>query len=90
MRAPMILGKEKLIPIFAMLVLLIGSFSVIYVHASQVDKDTITINNQEYTIEQIFSIAESMTIETDEGIKSGVSLSDLIIQVGISCKSCNE
>ena len=90
MRAPMILGKEKLIPIFAMIVLLIGTFSAIYVHASQIDKNTITINNQEYTIEQIFLIAEPKSIETDEGIKSGVSLMDLMSHVGIGCTSCNE
>lgn len=90
MRAPMISGKEKLIPIFAMIVLLIGTFSAIYVNATQVDKDTITINSQEYTIEQIFSIAKPKTIETDEGIKSGVSLKDLMIKVGISCTSCNK
>ena len=90
MRAPMILGKEKLIPIFAMIVLLIGTFSVIYVHASQIDKNTITINDQEYTIDQIFSVTESKTIETDEGIKSGVSLADLISKVGISCTSCSK
>jgi len=90
MRAPMILGKEKLIPIFAMVVLLIGTFSAIYVNASQIEKDSITINNQEYTIDQIFTIAESMSIETDEGVKTGVSLIDLMKQVGISCTSCNE
>jgi len=90
MRAPMILGKEKLIPIFAMVVLLVGTFSAIYVHASQIEKDSITINSQEYTIDQIFIIAESMSIETDEGVKSGVSLMDLINQVGIGCISCNE
>jgi len=90
MRAPMNLGKEKLIPIFAMIVLLIGTFSVIYVHASQIDKNTITINSQEYTIDEIFSLAESKTIETDEGIKSGVSLADLISKVGISCTSCSK
>ena len=90
MRASMISGKEKLIPIFAMMVLLIGTFSAIYVHASQVDKNTIMINNQEYTIDQIFTLAESMEIETDEGIKSGVSIIDLMNQIGISCTSCNK
>ena len=84
------LGKEKIIPILAMIVLLIGIFSTVYVHASQIDKDTITINGQEYTIDQIFSIAESKTIETDEGAKTGISLEDLMIKVGISCQNCNK
>lgn len=82
--------KKKAIPIFAVFLLLIGTFSAIYVHATQIDKDTITINGQEYTIDQIFSSAESKTIETDEGIKSGVSLEDLMIKVGISCTSCSK
>ena len=90
MRAPMNSGKEKLIPIFAMIVLLIGTFSAIYVNATQVDKDTITINGEEYTIDQIFSIAKSKEIETDEGMKSGISLEDLMIKVGISCVSCSK
>ena len=90
MRTPMISGKEKLIPIFAMIVLLIGTFSAIYVNATQVDKDTITINGEEYTIDQIFSIAKSKEIETDEGMKSGISLEDLMIKVGISCMSCSK
>ena len=86
----MTFGKEKIIPVLAITVLLIGISSAIYVHATQVDKETITINDQEYTIDQIFSIAEPKTIDTDEGIKSGVSLSDLMLKVGISCKSCNK
>ena len=90
MRAQMNSGKEKLIPIFAMIVLLIGTFSAIYVNATQVDKDTITINGEEYTIDQIFSIAKSKEIETDEGMKSGISLEDLMIKVGISCVSCSK
>ena len=90
MRAQMNSGKEKLIPIFAMIVLLIGTFSAIYVNATQVDKDTITINGEEYTIDQIFSIARSKEIETDEGMKSGISLEDLMIKVGISCVSCSK
>ena len=90
MRAPMNSGKKKLIPIFAMIVLLIGTFSAIYVNATQVDKDTITINGEEYTTDQIFSIARSKEIETDEGMKSGISLEDLMIKVGISCVSCSK
>jgi len=90
MRAQMNSGKEKLIPIFAMIVLLIGTFSAIYVNATQVDKDVITINGEEYTIDQIFSITRSKEIETDEGMKSGISLEDLMTKVGISCVSCSK
>ena len=86
----MTMGKEKLIPIFAMIVLLIGTFSVIYVHATQINKDTITINGQEYSIDQLFSMVDLRTIETDEGEKTGIALDDLMIKVGIRCLSCND
>lgn len=90
MHAPMNLGKEKIIPILAMVLLLIGVFSAVYVHATQINKETITINGEEYTIDEIFSISESKSIEIDEGAKTGVSLSDLMIKVGIKCPNCNK
>jgi len=83
------MGKEKLIPILAMSVLLIGIFSAIYVHATQVDKDTISINGHEYTIDQLFSIGAVRTIKTDEGEKTGAALDDLMSKVGVSCLSCH-
>ena len=86
----MIMGKEKILPIFAMVVLLIGISSAIYVHANQINKDTITINGSEYSIDEVFSIAEPKTIETDEGVKTGVSLEDLLIKTGVSCTRCND
>jgi len=86
----MIMGKEKFIPVIAMILLLIGIFSAIYVHANQINKDTITINNEEYTIDQIFSLAKTKTIQTDEGEKTGVSLEELMNKVGISCTDCNK
>ena len=84
------MGKEKIIPILAIVFLITGTTSAIYVHEAQINKDTITINGQEYTAEQIFSTAEYKTIETDEGIKSGVSLESLMVKVGITCPSCNK
>lgn len=82
-------GKE-LIPIIAMIVLLIGTFSSLYVHATQINKDTITISGQEYSIDQLFSMVNIRTIVTDEGEKTGIALDDLILKVGISCASCND
>jgi len=84
------MGKEKIIPVFAMILLLIGIFSAIYVHANQINKDTININGDEYTINQIFSIAKTKTIETDKGEKTGASLEDLMSKVGVSCSSCSK
>jgi len=83
-------GKDKLIPIFAMIVLVIGISSAIYVHASQTNKETITINGEEYTIDEIFILAKTKSIDTDEGEKTGVSLEDLMIKAGIGCTSCNK
>ncbi|UCF49397.1 MAG: hypothetical protein JSU91_06530 [Thermoplasmatales archaeon] len=82
------LGKEKIIPIFAMIVLFIGIFSTIYVHANQIEKDTISINGQDYTIDQLFSIGKIRVIETDEGEKTGISLDELMSTVGVGCTDC--
>jgi hypothetical protein len=81
-------GKE-IIPIIAMIVLLIGTASTLYVHATQINKDTITINGQEFSIDQLFSMVDTKTIETNEGEKTGIALDDLMIKVGIGCMSCN-
>jgi hypothetical protein len=83
------MGKEKLIPILAMSVLLIGISSAIYVQATQVDKDTISINGHEYTIDQLFSMGAMRTIKTDEGEKMGLALDDLMSKVGLGCLSCH-
>lgn len=84
------MGKDKLIPIFAIIVLLIGISSAIYVHATQINKDTITINGEEYTIDEIFILAETKTITTDDGEKTGASLEELMTKVGVSCTSCSQ
>jgi hypothetical protein len=73
-----------------MIVLLVGSSSAIYVHATTIDKETITINNNEFTIDQIFSLTERITINTDEGKKTGVALDQLILLNGVICGSCNK
>ena len=83
------MGKEKLIPVLAMIVLLIGIFSAIYVHATMINKETITIQGKEYTIDQVFSITQTKTIVTDEGEKTGVALDDLIKKIGFGCTSCH-
>jgi hypothetical protein len=80
--------KEKVIPILAMVILLVGTFSAIYVNASISSTDLIKINNQEYSINEIFTFGENTTINTDEGEKTGVSLENLIIKLNIGCPSC--
>ena len=84
------MGKEKLIPIAALIVILIGAGSSAYVYTTQIDKDTITINEEEYTIDQIFYLSDTKTIETIDGEKTGVALEDLIPKAGVGCPSCHE
>jgi len=89
----MIMGKEKIIPVLALVIILIGSISTVYVNAireddsvENADTDTITIYNNQYTIEQIFSMAETRNFE-DLNF-SGVALDDLIIEIGVECPEC--
>ncbi len=89
MRAAMTLGKEKIIPIIAICLLLVGTSSAIYVHDTQIDKDTIKINGDEYTINQIFDIGSIKTIDTDDGKKTGIGLEDLIYKLGVNCPECH-
>ena len=86
----MISGKEKIISILAISVLLLGIFSALYVNATQINKDTITINGNEYTLNQIFLMCNNRSIETDEGEKTGVALDQLITAMGVVCVSCNK
>jgi len=87
------MGKEKLLPIAALIILLTGASSTIYVYATQevnivenMDVEIITIWNKQYTIEYIFSIAEPRAF-TDLNF-SGIALDDLIIKIGIDCPEC--
>jgi hypothetical protein len=72
------MGKEKIIPIFAMVLLLIGTFSTLYVHAlsqtSVVEEGDILINGETYSI---------------EGEKTGIALDELITDSYDGCYNCN-
>jgi hypothetical protein len=88
------MGKDSIIPILAMIVLLLGIGSTVYVHALRTDKTTtdneahITIYDQIFTLEGLFSQVKIRTISTDEGDKTGIALDQLITLVGIECPSC--
>jgi len=85
------MGKEKFIPIIALMILLIGIGSSAYVYATQTDTeilgDSIIINNQQYAVEEIFSDTEQRTFESLNF--TGIALDDLIIKIGIECPSCH-
>ena len=82
------MGKEKIIPIFAILLLLVGTASAVYVEVNKISTYTIKINGQEYSIEELFNLGEIITINTDEGEKTGISIESLIIKSNIGCPSC--
>ena len=88
----MTMGKEKFIPIVALVILLIGASSSAYVYASQskteTDTNTIAIYNQRYTIEELFTVVEPRTFDLLN--YSGVALDDLIIKVGVESPSSHE
>ena len=84
------MGKEKIIPILALIVLIISGTATAYVYVTQIDKETITINDDEYTIDQLLLMGEKKTIQIIEGEKTGVALKDLIPIVGVGCPSCYE
>ena len=85
------MGKEKSIPIIALMILLIGIGSSAYVYATQTDTeilgDSIIINDQQYAVEEIFSDTEQRTFESLNF--TGIALDDLIIKIGIECPSCH-
>ncbi len=86
MPAIMIKNKERLIPFFAIIVLLIGISSTLYVHAIQlnINSNNIIINDNEYNFDSLFDELTSKSIETDDGTKTGIGLDTLIGYVGIS------
>jgi len=74
------MGKEKLIPIFALIVIIMGGLSSIYVYATTAESDYITINNTKYTIDQLFFIGEERTIDD----YSGIAFDVVIFKISVS------
>lgn len=82
------MGKEKILPVLAIVILLIGCLSALYVNATEVDTNTIRINDKNYTLNEIFNMVNKKTIITNEGEKTGVALDDLIIKTNSKCSNC--
>ncbi|MBE9572688.1 MAG: hypothetical protein IMF11_18845 [Proteobacteria bacterium] len=72
--------KNKLIKTLAIIVILVGIGSSIYVNATQTDSKYINVNGQDYTIDQLFDISEEKTIET----YSGIALDNLIVKIKVA------
>lgn len=84
----MIIDNKKLILAIALIILIIGSISNIYVYATQLDKTVISINEKEYTIDQIFFITEPKALDSLNF--SGVALDDLINKSGVAYPNKHE
>ena len=76
------MGKDRLLPILALILLFIASSSSLYVYATQTTTDTLKINNQEYTIDQVFFIARPRT--SNDSQYTGIALDDLMIKTGVT------
>jgi len=89
----MSLPKEKLFPLLAMFVLILSSSASLYAHANssnqQIGTTSIIINDTTYDINTLFTEFPLITIETDDGNKTGISLSELLISTSITCPSCH-
>lgn len=84
------MGKQKIIPLLATVILVIGIISALYVNATQITKNTITINNQEYTFDELLLLGGKKTIKTVDGEVTGVSLGNIMKTIEISCTQCNK
>jgi len=80
------MGKERTLPLFAITLLLIGSLATLYVHANTTHTQTITINNQEFSYEQIQTNNEPRTIDT----YTGIALDDFIQKSGVTEPSTHD
>jgi hypothetical protein len=89
----MTLKKEKILPIFAMFILMIGTITNIYVHAQKPQttesNETLIINGLSIDINELFSMMQLKTIETDDGEKIGIPVDEMIQRNGITCPSCH-
>ena len=74
------MGKDRVIPLFAMILLLIGCLSSLYVYANTIDTHTITINNKVFTYAQLAVHTNTRIIESNEGF----ALDDLINNSGVT------
>jgi hypothetical protein len=76
------MGKDRLLPILALILLFLASSSSLYVYANQTTSDTVLIHNQQYTIDQLFAIAAPRTFNDSQF--SGIALDDLMLKTGVS------
>jgi len=76
------MGKDRLLPILALSILFIASSLSLYVYATQTTTDSLLINGQYYTIDQLFSLAKPRVLNDSQ--YTGIALDDLMLKTGIS------
>jgi hypothetical protein len=76
------MGKDRLLPVLALLILITASTASLYVHAIQTTTETLIVNGQDYTIDQLFSLARPRSLNESEF--TGIALDDLLLKTGVS------
>jgi len=76
------MGKDHLLPILALSVLLIASSSSLYVYATQTTTEILLINEQEYTIDQLFALTQPRM--SNDSQYTGIALDDLMRKTGVA------
>ena len=75
------MGKDRFLPIAALIVLAVASIASIYVYTTQASSGTILINGQHYSTDQLFSSTKPRAFPDLN--YSGIALDDLVIKTGI-------
>lgn len=86
----MFVDRGKIIHILAIFVIIIGIISTILVNAYKEEENSneITIIGKSLDISIIFSNIDEIHINTDDGIKKGIPLDEIISYTGEPCPSC--
>lgn len=72
--------KNNYLPIFAIIILLVGIGSSLYVNAAKIDSANIMIHGDEFTVDQLFQMVKEKSIEAE----SGIALDGLMEEIGIT------
>jgi hypothetical protein len=86
----MIVNRGKIVHILAISVIIIGVISTILVNANNAEnkQNEMIILGNNIDLESIFSDIGEEYINTDDGLKKGVPLDELINYTGKKCPSC--
>lgn len=76
------MGKDRLLPILALILLFVASSSSLYVYALQTTTDTLLVNGQQYSIDQLFLLVKPRSFNDLQ--YTGIALDDLMLKTGVS------